>query len=92
MAEALSPDKVRYAKQMLLEGHRPVEIARALECSVETIRRYKRGESRTSVLVEGEERLRPRSTLPPMVSEVAESAEVDVGASLERLQGLLKGE
>jgi Putative ATPase subunit of terminase (gpP-like) len=100
MVQKISPEKVRYAKGLLLKGYSPVSIARALECSVETIRRYKRGESRSGVIVEGEEGLRPMMVLPPM-EEVEEGQDgpvnqAEVDESLARLlagiNGLSEGE
>ena len=90
MAQSLSDAQVRYAKELLLKGVSPVQISRLLDCSVETIRRYKRGESRTKVTVEGEEALRPPLEIEAPQEKVNEAAvAVEADASLSRLlQGL----
>ena len=80
---------------MLLEGYTPVAIARVLECSVETIRRYKRGESRADVIVAGEEGLRPAMNLPPMeadeIERVVPASQTEIDESLARLLAGVNG-
>jgi predicted transcriptional regulator len=81
MAKSLTDDQVRQAKQLGLAGVKPVRIARAFGCNVETIRRYLRGESRAGIVVEGEESARP----PGLDLPTETSADV----SLATLQALL---
>lgn len=99
MAQSIPEEKVRRAKQMLLEGKSPLYIARLLDCNVETIRRYKRGESRVRVVVEGEESLRSPIDLDAELEAIKAAptpspAESIAGAegSLARLLAGLNGE
>ena len=90
MAQGLSEDQVRHAKNLLLQGVAPIQIARLMECSVETIRRYKRGESRAKVVVEGEESLRPKLNIEPVPQAQATQEATPEGAE-ESLAKLLAG-
>lgn len=92
MAEPMAEHKVRRAKELLIQGVSAVRIARLLDCSVETIRRYKRGESRVGVVVAGEEVLRPPLDLEGLM-EPGQGEVKTAGAdeSLARLMAGLNG-
>jgi hypothetical protein len=83
MARGLPPEQVAHIKRALLAGAAPAALARLYGLNVETVRRYGRGESRSSVVVEGEEAARPQN--PPLLPEDGEARE-----SLETLKKLLE--
>mgnify|MGYP000942176776 FL=1 len=80
-----SPSIVAAIKQSLLDGASPISLARLYDLNVETVRRYGRGETRRSVVVEGEELLRPQA-------EASRAPDMAPGASasLQTLKKLLE--
>jgi len=85
LATKLTNEQVEHAKRLLLQGIAPLRIARLYGCNVETIRRYKRGESRAGGVVEGEDDLRPPIETAGLDQPIG--AEIE---SLARLQALIQ--
>lgn len=85
MATPIHPALVRRAKELLLAGNSAATVVRMLDLNVETVRRYKRGESRRDIVVTGEDSLRPAIAIevPEVDAVPSDAVDTEAQASLE---------